>query len=242
MTRHVNPALYTELQEKKLLIKQMQPPTFRGEGTGLEKAAESWIEQMDDYFTAAGTVASNKAMLGMFKLTGEAKLWWKQNCKDRNVPEVSQTWEDIKTAVKERYLPPGHEAIKMNEFYGLTQKSSTLAQYYANFISLRRYAPQMTLEQQIARFCQGLNSPLNTRLEAMRPTTLHDALLRAEPLAREISQNQGQQRREPATQRADNPNYPPNHFQPRPRTYAANGQERSLANVRCYGCNELGHY
>ena len=82
MHHNVNPALYTELQEKKLLIKQMQPPTFRGEETGLEKAAESWIEQMDDYFTAAGTVASNKAMLGMFKLAGEAKLWWKQNCKD----------------------------------------------------------------------------------------------------------------------------------------------------------------
>ena len=107
MRNNVNSALYTELQEKKLLIKQMQPPTFRGEGTGLEKAAESWIKQMDDYFTTAGTVASNKAMLGMFKLAGETKLWWKQNCKDRGVSEVSQTWEDIKTAVKERYLPPG---------------------------------------------------------------------------------------------------------------------------------------
>ena len=141
MGNDVNPVLYTELQEKKLLIKQMQPPTFRGKGIGLEKAAESWIKQMDDYFTAAGTVASNKAMLGMFKLAGEAKLWWKQNCKDRGVSEVSQTWEDIKTAVKERYLPPGHETLKMNEFYGLTQKEMTLGEYYAKFVSLRCYAP-----------------------------------------------------------------------------------------------------
>ena len=37
--------------------------------------------------------------------------------------------------------------LKMNEFYGLTQKTSTLGEYYANFVSLRRYAPQMTLEQ-----------------------------------------------------------------------------------------------
>ena len=74
MHHNVNPTLYTELQEKKLLIKQMQPPTFRGEGASLDKAMESWIEQMDEYFTVAGTVASNKAMLGMFKLSGEAKL------------------------------------------------------------------------------------------------------------------------------------------------------------------------
>ena len=92
---------------------------------------------------------------------------------------MSQTWEDIKKAVKECYLPPGHETLKMNEFYGLTQKAMTLGEYYANFVSLHRYAPQMTLEQQIARFCQGLNSLLNSRLKAMRPSTLHDALLRA---------------------------------------------------------------
>ena len=75
--------------------------------------------------------------------------------------------------MKERYLPLGHETLKMNEFYGLTQKAMTLGEYYAKFVSLRRYAPQMTLEQQIARFCQGLNSPLNSRLEAMRPPQLY---------------------------------------------------------------------
>ena len=63
--------MYTKIQEKKILIKQMQLPTFKGKGAGLDKGAESWIEQMDDYFTI---VASNKAMLGMFKLSGEAKL------------------------------------------------------------------------------------------------------------------------------------------------------------------------
>ena len=80
----------------------------------------------------------------------------------------------------------------------------------------------------------------------MRPSTLHDALLRSESLARELNRDRSQRRREPATPRADNPNYkrnnPPNHFQPRPRVYATTGQGRSLANVQCYECNELGHY
>ena len=67
----------------------------------------------------------------------------------------------------------------MNEFYGLKQRNLTLEEYYSQFVSLRFYAPLMTLEQQIARFGQGLNSLLDTRLEAMRPITLHDALLRA---------------------------------------------------------------
>ena len=72
-----NVALYTEVQEKKLLLKQMQPLTFNGEGEDIERNAEVWIEAMDDYFKAAQTAESNRSMLGMFRLTGDAKLWWK---------------------------------------------------------------------------------------------------------------------------------------------------------------------
>ena len=92
----------------------MQPPSFKGEGAEIEKVAEAWIEQMDDYFSAAGTTPANQAMLSMFRLTGEAKLWWKQHCRDRGVAENSQSWTDVKRAIKERYLPPTHESLMMN--------------------------------------------------------------------------------------------------------------------------------
>ena len=41
-------SIYTEVQEKKLLLKQMQPPSFKGEGMEVERDAEAWIEAMDD--------------------------------------------------------------------------------------------------------------------------------------------------------------------------------------------------
>ncbi|MCO5571903.1 hypothetical protein L7F22_025652 [Adiantum nelumboides] len=93
----------------------------------------------------------------------------------------------MKQAMKERYLPPAHQALKMNEFYALRQLELTLKEYYSKFVSLRRYAPSMSTEQQIAWFCQGLNRPLSTRLEAMRPTSIQDALIRAKPLATKVS-------------------------------------------------------
>ena len=112
-------ALYSEAQEKKLLLKQVQPPTFKGEGKEVERDAEVWMEAMDDYFNTAHTSIGNRAMLGMLKLVGNAKLWWKQHCKDAGVSESSQSWEDVKKAVMERYLPPAHRALKMNEFFDL---------------------------------------------------------------------------------------------------------------------------
>ncbi|MCO5574637.1 hypothetical protein L7F22_028426 [Adiantum nelumboides] len=157
-----NNAFYTEIQEKKLLLKQMQLPSFRGEGDDVEKKAEVWVEAMDDYFIAAKTTPANQRMLGMFRLTGDAKLWWKQHCRDIGVAEDSQSWREIKQAVKEMYLPPAHEALKMNEFFALKQRGLSLEEYYSKFVSLRRYAPAMTIKQQVARFCQGLNEPISS--------------------------------------------------------------------------------
>ncbi|MCO5553154.1 hypothetical protein L7F22_006675 [Adiantum nelumboides] len=90
---------------------------------------------MDDYFLAAQTAPENQAMLGMFRLTGDAKLWWKHHCRDN--PTSSPSWEKMKQAVKERYLSPAHQALKMNEFYALRQLGLTLEEYYSKFVFLR---------------------------------------------------------------------------------------------------------
>ena len=238
-----NGALYTKTQEKKLLLKQMQPPSFKGEGGDIEKNAEAWIEHMNDYFAVARTTPANQSMLGMFRLTGDAKLWWKQYCRDQGVLETSQSWAQIKQAVKERYLPPAHEALKMNEFFELKQGSLTLEQYYSKFVSLQRYAPQMSSDQQIARFCQGLVSPLCTRLEAMRPSSIQDALIRAKPLVKELGQSR---KREGMQSKWHNQpggrDLYPARSQPRPRVYATNTVDRNLAHITCFECQEKGHY
>ncbi|MCO5600664.1 hypothetical protein L7F22_054779 [Adiantum nelumboides] len=149
---------------------------------------------MDDDFEAAWTHPQNQTMLAMFRLTGDAKIWWKQHCRDSNIVGTSQSWEEIKDDVTARYLPPAHRATKMNEFFSLHQLSSTLEEYYSKFVTLKRYAPKMTLEHQVTRFCHGLIEPLNNRLEALRPTMLQDALLRDIPLAKEIMETiQGRQ-------------------------------------------------
>src|SRR5277367_243753 len=120
------PALYTEVQEKKLLLKITQPPLFKGEGKDIERDAKVWIEAMDDYFSTAGTSPANQSMLARFRLQGDAKLWWKQHCRDSRVTESSQSWAQIKQAVVARYLPPAHQVLKMNEFFQLRQSNLTL--------------------------------------------------------------------------------------------------------------------
>ncbi|MCO5601974.1 hypothetical protein L7F22_056101 [Adiantum nelumboides] len=235
--------LYIADQEKKLLLKQAQLPNFKGEGATVERDVEVWIKAMDDYFKLVRTQPQNQTMLAMFKLTGDAKIWWKQHCQDFEIVGSSQSWEDIKAIVTARYFPPIHRATKMNEFFSLSQLSSTMDEYYSKFVTLRRDAPKMTLEQQVARFCQGLIEPLNSRLEALRPTTLQDALLRAKSLAKEIEETT-QGRHDYPSRRARPSNWnnkPANQaYQSRP-VVAATTIGRN-AGVRCYECHEYGHY
>lgn len=61
--------------------------------------------------------------------------------------EASQSWAQIKQAVKERYLPPAHETIKMNEFFALKKQNSTLEEYYSKFVTLSRYNPLLSSAQ-----------------------------------------------------------------------------------------------
>ena len=138
----------------------------------MAKEAKSWIKSLDDYFLLVNTRTKNESMIARYKLFGEAKLWWKEWCCEQPIDETTPTWKVIKEAVKERYLPLDHETIKMNVFYGITQKHLFVDAYYSKFIKLKRYAPPMTKPQVVSCFVQGLNPPLNHCLESMRPNSL----------------------------------------------------------------------
>ncbi|MCO5570999.1 hypothetical protein L7F22_024730 [Adiantum nelumboides] len=160
------------------------------------------------------------------------------------VAENSQSWREIKQAVKEMYLPPAHETLKMNEFFALKQQGLSLVKYYSKFVSLRRYAPAMTIEQQVAQFCQGLNKLISSRLEAMKPITVQDALLQAKLFMKEQSVI-GQRKRFEPNQSSNGPRQQsrrnfanPQHH----RAYTANVQNSLRSDIRCFEYNELEHY
>ena len=46
MTPMISSCVYTEVQEKKLLLKQAQPPSFNGEGLKVEQDIKEWFKQV----------------------------------------------------------------------------------------------------------------------------------------------------------------------------------------------------
>ena len=67
----------------------------------------------------------------------------------------------------------------MNEFLSCVRKGQAIDDYYEEFVKLPRHASLMTEEQKLSRFILGLEGTLAEEVNALRPTTLADALIRA---------------------------------------------------------------
>ena len=80
----------------------MKPSSFFGEGKEVAKEAKAWIKSLDNYFVLINMSAENESMIAKYKLIGEAKLWWKDWCREQTIDKMTTTWKAIKEAVKER--------------------------------------------------------------------------------------------------------------------------------------------
>ena len=64
-------------------------------------------------------------------------------------------------------------------FYLVSGRDKAIDNYYEEFVKLSRHAPLMTEEQKLSRFILGLEGILAEEVNALRPATLADALIRA---------------------------------------------------------------
>ena len=67
----------------------------------------------------------------------------------------------------------------MNEFLSCVRRGRAIDNYYEEFVKLSRHAPLMTEEQKLSRFIIGLEGYLAKDVNALRPTSLANALIRA---------------------------------------------------------------
>ncbi|MCO5556632.1 hypothetical protein L7F22_010183 [Adiantum nelumboides] len=87
----------------------------------------------------------------------------------------------------------------MNEFLACVRRGRTIDTYYEDLIKLSRHAPLITKEQKLSRFILGLEGKLADEVEALRPTSLADALIQAKPKFSSFlksNNQQGEQKRE----------------------------------------------
>ncbi|MCO5553334.1 hypothetical protein L7F22_006855 [Adiantum nelumboides] len=98
---------------------------------------------------------------------------------DSQCSKVTQSWDQLKFHLKERYLPLDYSTTRMNEFLACKLGSGSIDAYYDEISQLFKYAPLMIKEQKLSRFILGLGEDLALEVEALPPVSLVDALIQA---------------------------------------------------------------
>ncbi|KAJ0975483.1 hypothetical protein J5N97_017448 [Dioscorea zingiberensis] len=130
-------------------------------GTQDSTEADAWIRQLEMVFEAMRIPEDEKVITVQLLLGQDALMWWEsaQMCLPRS---GVWTWTEFKKAFEEEYSPRIHRDAKRAEFIYLTQGNSTVAEYWAKFTALSRYAPEMVEDpyNRCRRFEDGLRDEI----------------------------------------------------------------------------------
>ena len=226
------------------MLQKSQIGYFNEEGENVGKQLEEWIEKMDDYYDLAHSSEENRAMMGRFKLEKLAKLRWQDHCKENNLKAADVSWDYLQTQLQRNYQNCTYRIKRLNKFLDYSQGKDNLKTHYQRFLKLLKYAPQdMTQEVKVARFVSKLNSPLNTRLQALWLTTFIDVLDAGQPIEQEVNnprtqnwENVPQDKRRREAEQSLQPN-PQEQFTRLPPYLNDQARQDNL----CLVCLEPGH-
>ena len=142
----------------------------------------------------------------------------------------------------------------MNEFLSCVRRGQAIDHYYEEFVKLSRHAPLMTEEQKLSRFIIGLEGHLAEEVNALRPTSLADALIRAKAklLSLQVKDRKRSNPYQPSKSfqpQKVNPSYHPIHnpkisnAQPFVQTTQVNALpvNQSGRQMQCFECRGWGH-
>ena len=156
-------------------LKPNKPSIYDGKRD--ELAVRTWLYQVDQYLTLA-QVGSQVALSDEMKIafatsymTSTAATWWYTLVASNSAPVV---WEEFKNAVTQEFIPFDSVQRSRDKLRRLTQRFSVAA-YLAEFRNVILAIPQMTEDEKVDRFCQGLKPQI--RLEVMKAgaRTMNDA-------------------------------------------------------------------
>ncbi|KAG0741236.1 hypothetical protein G6F22_005145 [Rhizopus arrhizus] len=238
-----------------------EPDLYRGERSSL--IVTSWISSLETYFELVPMQEKERILYAVTLLRGDALIWWNQYKTSRITPE---DWPTFKNVLENEFKPVNATQAARDKMAALTQRTN-VASYINEFRSLQLQIKDMSSGDALDRFVRGLKSQLRVMVRSRFPHSLESAESIA--LAIEAAMNDGEYATSYATNApvANNPctrSQSTIHALPNDdpmdldsiqhainvlsKAYRFNRKENNLGNhntsrqqVRCYGCQGMGH-
>lgn len=156
-------------------LKPNKPSIYDGKRDDL--TVKAWLYQVKQYLTLCEVGNEQqlndhtKITFATSYMTSTAATWWYTLVSSNQIP---QTWIEFENAVEKEFIPFDSAQRARDKLRRLTQRYSVAA-FLAEFRNTVLAIPNMTEDEKVDRFCQGLKPQI--RLEVMKAgaRTMNDA-------------------------------------------------------------------
>ncbi|KAA8521664.1 hypothetical protein F0562_012346 [Nyssa sinensis] len=133
---------------------RVEIPTF--DGTVDAEKLDSWIDQLETYFTLYGFSSTEKVSFARLKLINHALTWWNAYLKNGHDQEI--TWKAFTQLLRQEFYPMGYSQDRWARWHNLRQRYEQTVQEYTTEFRRLAVAMGITLdnEEVYTKFVAGL--------------------------------------------------------------------------------------
>ena len=137
-----------------------------------------WETGLEEYFEWYQLPEGRRIQFAQMKLTGQARIYWRnlQATRERRHDPAITTWAEMKSRLREKYIPACYRPMIIDEWQRLRQEEGTVVDYVARFddLMIRCNVDEEPLAT-LARFRAGLRLEFQRELILQEISTLEKA-------------------------------------------------------------------
>ncbi|XP_074565168.1 uncharacterized protein LOC141821722 [Curcuma longa] len=154
---------------------KMKIPSFQGKSD--PDVYLEWEKKVELVFDCHNYSEEKKVKLAAVEFIDYAIIWWDQIIlsRRRNKERPIDTWEEMKSIMRKRFIPSHYYRDLYQRLQSLTQGSKTVEEYHKEMeIAMIRANVEEDREATMARFLQGLNPEIANVVELQHYVELED--------------------------------------------------------------------
>ena len=166
---------------------KMNIPSFHGKND--PEAYLEWEKKVELVFDCHNYSEDKKVKLAAVEFTDYAIIWWDQVVlnRRRNRERPVDTWEQMKSIMRKRFIPSHYYRDLYQRLQGLTQGARSVEDYHKEMeVTMIRANVEEDREATMARFLQGLNRDIANVVELQHYVELEDMVHMAMKVERQL--------------------------------------------------------
>nr|KYP31417.1 Transposon Ty3-I Gag-Pol polyprotein [Cajanus cajan] len=204
--------------------------------------------KVEQLFSCHGVSEERKVSLATLSFQGHAMYWWTSLEKDRRInhePPI-QYWNELRSALRRRHIPPYYDRELMDKLQRLKQGSSSVEEYRQSMELLMMRAGIREEERTtISRFQSGLNLEIRDKVELLPYRDLNELVQLCSRVEHQLKRKTFRKDSTPSYSKSFKKEGPSSNPFPKEKeketSQRTSSKDTKTSDIKCFKCLGRGH-